>query len=201
MDTEHSSLRVRRLIDAGGPQARLLKRLLDKTTPGPDGCVIWTGAITANGYGRIRAGGRAEGALYPHRAAYALLVAPIADGLLLDHLCHTASTSCEGGNACLHRRCINPAHLEPVTNRENILRSRFAPTAVNARKTECLHGHPFDEANTDRDRNGSRHCRTCRRAKDARRYGASALPAATDSDTDMDEALRRALAPRTAVGR
>lgn len=191
MDTEHFNLRARRLINAGATESSLLQRLLAKTTPGPDSCVIWTGAITAKGYGRVRAGGRASGALYTHRAAYALLVEPIADGLMLDHLCHTASSTCEGGNSCLHRRCINPNHLEPVTNRENILRSRIAPTAVNARKTECIHGHPFDEANTDRDRDGNRHCRTCRRAKDARRYAAPKLTAPGDSDPNPDEALRR----------
>lgn len=199
MDNEHFSLRARRLISAGTAEGGLLQRLLGKTISGPAGCIIWTGAITAKGYGRVRAGGRGSKALYAHRAAYTLLMQPIADGLMLDHLCHTIDLTCEGGDSCLHRRCINPHHLEPVTNRENVLRSQSAPTAVNARKTECVRGHAFNEANTDRDRDGNRHCRTCRRAKDARRYAALELATPGDSDPDPDEALRRVRAGRTAV--
>lgn len=40
-------------------------------------------------------------------------------GLQVDHTCHEADASCPGGVGCLHRLCVNPAHLEEVTNREN----------------------------------------------------------------------------------
>lgn len=72
----------------------------------PGVCWRWRGSIQANGYGRFRANGKTT---YAHRAAYALFVGPIPDGLGLDHLCR-------------NRWCVNPEHLEPVTQRENIRR-------------------------------------------------------------------------------
>jgi hypothetical protein len=58
--------------------------------------------------------------------------------------------------------------MEPVTNRENILRG-----SVNARKTHCVAGHPFDDRNTYTGA-GGRHCRACnattaRRRKDSQK--------------------------------
>src|SRR6266496_2265386 len=77
---------------------------------GSRACWLWTGKTGRDGYGRIGLGGR--GALVrvrAHRFAYELLIGPIPDGLQIDHLCRV-------------RHCVNPAHLEPVTQRENILR-------------------------------------------------------------------------------
>jgi hypothetical protein len=124
---------------------------------GPDDCWPWQGAIQPAGYGQIWAGGKLGLA---HRVAYELLVGPIPDGLELDHLCHTRDTSCRLGNECPHRRCVNPAHLEPVPQVINGERSR-SPHADNARKTHCPQGHPYDEANTYHAPNGSRECRAC----------------------------------------
>lgn len=65
---------------------------------------------------------------------------------------------------CKHHDCINPAHLETVTHRTNVLRGRsFA--AVNARKTACGRcGTPYDKANTYNYR-GRRDCRNCGRRR------------------------------------
>ncbi len=93
---------------------------------GPDGCWVWTGANNGAGYGQIRIDDRNR---YAHRVAYELEVGPIPESLFIDHLCR-------------NRGCVNPAHLEPVTNAENILRGT-APTAVNARKKACPKGHPY----------------------------------------------------------
>ena len=112
-------------------------------------CWIWT-AATAQGYGRINAGGRGV-PLQAHRVAYELLVGPIPEGLELDHLCRD-------------RRCVNPQHLEPVTHRENLLR---APSS-NGRKERCKRGHEFDAENTIR-RTRAEGGRECRRCKEARR--------------------------------
>src|SRR5690606_17884045 len=120
-------------------------------------CWLWTGGIQPAGYGTWpRSAARRFGvSSLAHRALYQLTVGEIPDGLQLDHLCRV-------------RRCVNPAHLEPVTNRENALRSPLTFTSQNIAKTHCAQGHPYDEANTY-TRDGRRDCRTCNRAAQARR--------------------------------
>lgn len=122
-----------------------------------DGCWLWQGSRTRSGYGQVGAGRRTVRA---HRLAYELLVGPIPTGKQLDHLCRV-------------RHCVNPAHLEPVVSRTNTLRSPVAAAAVNAAKTHCVHGHPFDEANTGTD-GRRRWCRTCLRDKVAKRRAGKA---------------------------
>src|SRR5579859_394860 len=113
-------------------------------------CWVWTGYLDSHGYGLFRAPGLR---IRSHRFAYQELVGPIPDGLELDHLCR-------------NRRCVNPAHLEPVTTRENLRRSEGI-SARHARQTHCLRGHLLDEANTAIRRDGSRLCRTCDRIRGA----------------------------------
>ena len=117
-------------------------------------CWIWTASI-AKGYGRSCANGKSRGA---HIVAYEMLVGPVPDGLELDHLCRV-------------RRCVNPAHLEPVTKAENVRRGT-SPALTRARhkaKTHCGRGHPFDEANTRHRSDGSRQCIACKRRRNAER--------------------------------
>jgi len=107
------------------PLSRLMARVEKTTAPvnrpelGP--CWTWTGTQDGKGYGRI---GYQGGFAKAHRAAYELLVGPIPPGLTLDHLCHDAAI-CRGGISCPHRACVNPAHLEPVTNAENLRRAKM----------------------------------------------------------------------------
>lgn len=79
-------------------------------------CWLWTGG-TNEGYGVLWLNGKNVKA---HRFAYELLVGPIPDGLVLDHVV---------ARGCQWRHCVNPAHLEPVTERVNILRGS-SPLAV-----------------------------------------------------------------------
>jgi len=119
-----------------------------------DTCWQWCGT-DAHTYGTAVASGHSYRA---HRVAYELTIGPIPDGLTLDHLCR-------------NRGCVNPAHLEPVTNRENILRGE-CPHAHNARKTHCRHGHPLSGSNLLYEpHENRRRCRTCARAKPSAQPG------------------------------
>jgi hypothetical protein len=133
---------------------------------GEGGCWPWTGHVNQQGQGRWQPPG--ENQQMAHRLAYELFVGPIPDGLTIDHVCHSSDPGCPGGDACLHRRCVNPAHLEPVTITENIRRR----DARNPR-THCKRGHPLSGDNlylfTDSRGYTRRYCRTCRRDNERRR--------------------------------
>lgn len=109
---------------------------------GPDECWPWTGFLESNGYGRVKHKGERT---LVHRRAYEFSVGPIPPGLRVDHVCHNQDKECPGGNECQHRHCCNPAHLEPVTNRENVLRGQAGQRW--AESTHCPAGHPRVEAN------------------------------------------------------
>ena len=104
------------------------------------GCWIWTGRPDRDGYGTLW--GR-TGPRQAHRAAYVELVGPVADGLVLDHLCR-------------RRRCVRPAHIEPITGAENDLRRSWG---YRCRRTTCPRGHALGSAIVTPE--GGRLCRTC----------------------------------------
>lgn len=123
-----------------------------------DGCWRWMRTLGHNGYGQF---GMNRRHVYAHRAAYMLFIGPIPAGMQVDHICHTIDLSCKAGDECLHRRCVNPDHLELVTPRENQLRGHGTFAAINSVKTHCPAGHPYDEKNTHYNYDGSRTCRKC----------------------------------------
>lgn len=118
---------------------------------GPDECWLWTRGLSSNGYGLFWDG---EAWVRAHRWSYEQARGPIPAGLQIDHLCRT-------------RGCVNPAHLEAVTQHENLLRGA-GTVAQNARKTHCQRGHLFDAANTQWS-GRHRRCRACERERDRRR--------------------------------
>lgn len=124
------------------------------------GCWEWLGVIAPNGYGMLGIGRRSLGekrTAYAHRLSYETFVGPIPAGHDLDHLCR---------NRC----CCNPAHLEPVTRRENNLRGDGPAilSALNGSKTHCKNGHAFTPENTRMRPTGGRECKECRRQIKAR---------------------------------
>lgn len=96
------------------------ERFMAKVAVQSNGCWLWTGGIDPTGYGRFYLYPRV---VYAHRAAYELFVGPIPTGLDIDHQCHNEDDGCGGGPTCPHRRCVNPAHMEPSTRAANLARS------------------------------------------------------------------------------
>lgn len=126
----------------------VIDRIWDRTMPIPvSGCLVWMGRLDKDGYGRISLGGHGRPRALVHRAAYEIIERPIPVGMTLDHKCRV-------------RSCWNSDHLEPITNRENVLRG-ISFSAINHRKTHCDHGHEFNTLNTYLWR-GRRSCRICR---------------------------------------
>lgn len=128
------------------PEVRFWSKV-DKT----ETCWLWTASIRNQGYGVFWPQWRTN--VPAHRWAYEQIIGPVPDGLELDHLCRV-------------RNCVNPAHLEPVTHRENMLRGHtFA--AANARKSECINGHELSGDNLMPTRANERRCRQCDRERQA----------------------------------
>jgi HNH endonuclease len=140
------------IVPRGTP---LRDRLRARLIIDPSGCLLWTGRVASDGYGRITV----KGAPWlVHRIAWELEYGPIPDGLVLDHV---------RAWGCYHRHCANIAHLEPVTVRENLMRADTFQ-ARNAAKTHCDSGHEFTPENTYiYTYKGSRwrQCRTCPRVR------------------------------------
>lgn len=123
--------------------------------PKINGCWPWPGRIGKNGYGVATLGGLGKSQL-AHLWVYNRLVGPVPSGLVIDHTCHTDDLTCTGGMSCHHRRCVNPAHLEPVTFQENMARGRNR----NRDKTQCPKGHPYGPPK-DSPRGMRRECGIC----------------------------------------
>lgn len=108
---------------------KLLARLGDGRAsgfPDPDPCWNWRMALTPGGYGQWTVRGLRTSRA--HRITWMLMRGPIPEGMYIDH-------------ACRNKACVNPNHLRVVTPRTNSLEHSDGVSAVNARRTVCLHGH------------------------------------------------------------
>ena len=131
-------------------EEKFISRFWSKVDKKPNqGCWLWTANKYQGGYGQIKYKNKTISA---HRASYQILKGIIPDGLVLDHLCR-------------NRACVNPDHLEIVTQRENILRG-VGLAAVNKNKEFCPKGHSYSERGF-LNKNGQRICLECKRIKAA----------------------------------
>jgi hypothetical protein len=134
-------------------------RIQSKISPEPNsGCWLWDASVNRAGYGTANYQRKRRLA---HRVVYELTNGPIPDGLQLDHLCRT-------------RSCVNPAHLEPVTCKENLNRSALIGKCrtIHIHRETCVNGHDrTDPANVYmRPDNGRRgHCLRCAQDRERRR--------------------------------
>jgi hypothetical protein len=117
-------------------------------------CDIHPGKPNNKGYVSRWFEGRLRGV---HEIAWIEANGPIPAGYEIDHTC---------GN----RACRELTHLRLLTHRANLLASSNTLPGINARKTHCVNGHPFDAENTYTTKQGKRHCRACNRDKARERY-------------------------------
>lgn len=120
------------------------------TRAGPGDCWEWQGKRIEHGYGVFFLD-VLRGEVMAYRYAWERLRGAIPEGLVIDHLCRNPS-------------CVNPDHLEPVTNAENTRRGLQGRMV-----TQCPRGHAYDEENTYVRPNGQRKCRACNREKERER--------------------------------
>lgn len=106
-------------------------------------CWVWTGKCNAAGYGQFH---HKRIPVYAHRFSYEHYHGPILNFLVIDHLCRNPS-------------CVNPKHLEAVSQKINVHRGE-------AKKTTCKNGHPYSEINCYIDKKGWPHCRLCSRERE-----------------------------------
>lgn len=148
-------LHYRRLLRTGSTDKPETIDNLAQYAVSETGCWLWTGAVWRNGYGKPSI--HVHGTRLAHRAFYIEHVGPVPDGFDIDHRCHNADPDCIRGPECLHRRCVNPDHLEPVTRRVNLTR------AINSRTT-CEAGlHDLTLAGAVRP--GTNRCTECWRIR------------------------------------
>lgn len=145
-----------------GNERSLAERFWSKVDKrGADECWPWTGS-TSRGYGRLTY--RNE-RLLATRVSLELAGHYLVSGLDIDHLCRNPA-------------CVNPAHLEQVTHRENVLRGALGTVskARHAARTHCKYGHEFTPENTRLNKQGSRVCRACQRRWQAEHASRSRSP-------------------------
>lgn len=134
------------------------KRIFNKYKILESGCWEWQKGKTKAGYGQVTLSGKRQ---YAHRVMYVLFYGEIEIGKIVDHICNNPS-------------CINPKHLQAISQLDNTIRSQIAIPAKNKRKTHCKNGHEFTLENTytrqRANRNIERDCMACRTMRNPARY-------------------------------
>lgn len=111
-----------------------------------------TAYFNEHGYAYLFQKGKAP--IRAHRFVYQKFYGSIPRSCSLDHMCR-------------NRGCVNPYHMRPMTQRENLLApGSKSPAAIHAAVTECPRGHEYTASNTSIRLNGSRRCKACHRIEE-----------------------------------
>ena len=108
-----------------------------------ESCWNWT-AGSCHGYGYFWFNKKMR---RTHRLAYELLKGEIPKEMTLDHLCR-------------NRACVNPEHLEVVTQKENVMRG-IGITSQKAKQTHCKREHILSGDNLYITPDNRRQCKQC----------------------------------------
>lgn len=133
----------------GSDETRFFARVVEEGD-----CWRWTGSFSNTGYGSFSVpstdSSRSHRTTNAHRWAYQYLISSEIAELKLDHLCR-------------NRWCVNPWHLDPVTDLVNARRGNGGKHWRD--KTHCPQGHPYSGGNLGDGRRSSgatfRFCKTC----------------------------------------
>lgn len=141
---------------------KLPQNFRDKFVINNNDCWIWSAGLN-KGYGRYW---HNKKMYYAHRFSWTILIGDIPKNKVLDHYRLNPGPK----NAPCSKACINPKHLEAVSQKENVIRANIGthPNHQGSR-THCNNGHLFTDDNTylnPRETGGiHRACRICRRER------------------------------------
>jgi hypothetical protein len=135
-----------------------LKKVIDRIEPQENGCWWYPAVPHSKGYASTRIGWPVVKGAKVHRLSWIYYKGDIPEGMVIDHLCHDPS-ECEGGNTCIHRRCVNPDHLQLISASDNNKKT----VRVLKYRTHCKRGHMLENNVVEYDNKygKKRICKTC----------------------------------------
>jgi hypothetical protein len=110
-----------------------------------NGCIELNMIVNTDGYSRFS---HRNDFYSGHIFSYILTYGKVPEGLVVHHKCE-------------NRACVNPNHLEAVTQQYNVLFGATNKASINSKKTHCPRGHEYSSENTLYYKNG-RQCKICK---------------------------------------